>query len=86
MKIELKVGSKSVVHKVAGSIAKHIDEGYEIELHAIGAGAVNQASKAIATARGYVAPSGKNLKTVIAFSKVELEGEEKTLMKFILEY
>ena len=51
----------------------------------IGAGAVNQALKSIAVARGYVAPSGMDLVCIPAFSSVEVDGESKTAMKLIVE-
>ena len=57
----LKVSSKSNPSKVAGAIANIFREKGSVEIQAIGAGALNQAIKAIAIARGFVAPSGKNL-------------------------
>lgn len=54
-------------------------------MQAIGAGAVNQAVKAIAIARGYVAPSGIDLVCVPAFADVEIEGEERTAIKFLVK-
>ena len=55
------------------------------EIQAIGAGALNQAIKAIAIARGFVAPSGKNLICIPAFSDITIEGEERTAIKLIVE-
>lgn len=57
----LKVSSKSDPNKVAGAIAGVVREHGKAEIQAIGAGAVNQAVKAIAIARGYLAPSGIDL-------------------------
>ena len=57
----LKVSSKSNPSSVAGALANVFREKGEVEVQAIGAGALNQAIKAIAIARGFVAPSGKNL-------------------------
>lgn len=54
-------------------------------MQAIGAGALNQGIKAIAIARGYVAPSGKDLIVVPAFSDILIEGEEKTAIKLIVK-
>jgi len=48
-------------------------------------GAVNQAVKSIAIARGYMAPKGIDLITIIAFAKVEVSDMEKTAMKFIVK-
>ena len=53
-------------------------------MQAIGAGALNQAVKAIAIARGYVAPSGYNLGCIPAFCDVEVDGEQRTGIKLIV--
>ncbi len=81
----LKVSKNSVPKKVAGAIASVLEKSKEVELHAIGAAAVNQAAKAIAIARGFVAPKGIDLVNIIAFMKVEINGEEKTGIKFIIK-
>ncbi len=80
----LKVASNSNPNKVAGALAGVIREEGKAELQAIGAGAVNQAVKAIAIARGYLAPSGIDLVCVPAFTDVEIDGERKTGIKFII--
>ena len=54
-------------------------------MQAIGAGAINQAIKAVAIARGFVAPSGVDLVCVPAFAEVQVEGEERTGIKLIIE-
>ena len=54
-------------------------------MQAIGAGALNQAVKAIAIARGFVAPSGKNLVCIPAFTDISIDGEERTAIKLIIE-
>ena len=46
---------------------------------------INQAIKAIAIARGFIAPSGKNIICIPAFSDILIDGEEKTAIKFIVE-
>lgn len=79
----LKVSSKSDPNKVAGALAGRIRENQRAELQAIGAGAVNQAVKAIAIARGFVSPSGIDLVVVPAFTDVQVDGEERTAIKFI---
>lgn len=82
----IKVSSKSVSQKVAGSIANAFRNGEkEVEVQGIGAGALNQAIKAIAISRGYVAPLGINLVCVPAFSDIIINGEEKTAIKLIVE-
>ncbi|ACM22670.1 MULTISPECIES: stage V sporulation protein S [Thermotoga] len=80
----LKVASNSNPNKVAGALAGVIREKGKAELQAIGAGAVNQAVKAIAIARGYLAPSGINLVCVPAFTEVQINGETRTAIKFIV--
>lgn len=80
----LKISARSNPKSVAGAIAAVIEKNGETELIAIGAGAVNQAVKAVAIARGYLAPKGFDLKTIIAFAKVEVLDTEKTAMRFII--
>ncbi len=81
----LKVSSTSQPKSVAGAIAAIIRNNEIVEIQTIGAGAVNQAVKSIAIARGYVAPNGIELITIPAFSQIEVEGEIKTSIKFLVE-
>ena len=82
----LKVSSKSNPSKVAGAIAGILRKRKnELEIHTIGAGSLNQGVKAVAIARGFVAPSGKNLVIIPAFSDIQIDGEEKTAIKLIVE-
>lgn len=81
----LKVSSKSNPNAVAGALAGAIREKGMAEIQAIGAGAVNQAIKAIAIARGYVAPSGIDLVCIPAFTDVTIDGEERTAIKLIVK-
>ena len=81
----LKVASNSKPNAVAGALAGVLREKGIAELQAIGAGAVNQALKAIAIARGYVAPSGTDLVCAPSFSDVEIDGEVRTAIKFIVQ-
>ncbi len=81
----LKVSSKSNPNSVAGALANVIREKGTVEIQAIGAGALNQAIKAVAIARGFVAPSGKNLVCIPAFADIIIEGEERTAIKLIIE-
>lgn len=80
----LRVASQSNVSAVAGSIVKTIEENKDVELHAIGAGANNQCVKAIASARGMIAPKGYNTLASIGFGETEINGETRTLMKYRL--
>lgn len=81
----LKVATQSNPNKVAGALAGVLRERGRAEMQAIGAGAVNQTVKAIAIARGFVAPSGIDLICIPAFTDLEIEGEERTAIKIIVE-
>ena len=81
----LKVSSKSNPSSVAGAIANVFKEKNTVEIQSVGAGAINQAIKAIAIARGFVAPSGKNLICTPAFSDISIDGEERTAITLIVE-
>lgn len=81
----LKVSSKSNPNAVAGALAGAVRERGSAEIQAIGAGAVNQAVKAIAISRGFVAPAGIDLICVPAFADILIDGEERTAIKFIVE-
>ncbi|CAG9610158.1 Stage V sporulation protein S [Pseudoneobacillus rhizosphaerae] len=77
----LKVSSKSNPNSVAGAIAGSIREQGTTEIQAVGAAALNQAIKAIAIARGYVAPSGVNLVFVPSFTDIVINNENRTAIK-----
>ena len=81
----LKVSSKSNPNSVAGALAGVLREKGSAEIQAIGAGALNQAVKALAIARGFVAPSGMDLVCVPAFTDINIEGDQKTAIKLIVE-
>jgi stage V sporulation protein S len=81
----LKVSSKSKPNSVAGALANAFKDKQGVEIQAIGAGAINQAIKAVAIARGYVAPTGKDLICIPAFSDIIIDGEERTAIKLIVE-
>lgn len=81
----LKVSANSQPKSVAGAIAAIVRNNEPVEIQTIGAGAVNQAVKSIAVARGYVAPNGIELVTIPAFSELEVEGEMRTSIKFLVE-
>lgn len=81
----LKVSSKSKPNSVAGALANAFREKQIVEIQAVGAGSLNQAIKAIAIARGYVAPTGKDLICIPAFSDIMIDGEERTAIKLIVE-
>ena len=81
----LKVSSKSNPNSVAGAIANVFRENGNVEIQAVGAGALNQAIKAIAIARGFVAPTGVNLICIPAFQDITIDNEERTAIKLIIE-
>ncbi|MBE5813059.1 MAG: stage V sporulation protein S [Clostridiales bacterium] len=81
----LKVSSKSSPNSIAGALAGVVREKGSAELQAVGAGAINQAIKATAIARGFMAPAGVDLVCVPAFTDIQINGEEKTAMKLIVK-
>ena len=81
----LKVSSKSNPNSEAGALANVFRSNGSVEIQAVGAGALNQAIKAVAIARGFLAPSGKNIVCIPAFTDISIDGEEKTAIKLIIE-
>ena len=81
----LKVSSKSNPNSVAGAIANVFREKGSVEIQSVGAGALNQAIKAIAIARGFIAPMGVNLVCIPAFQDIVIGNEERTAIKIIVE-
>ncbi|TMJ10928.1 MAG: stage V sporulation protein S [Bacillati bacterium ANGP1] len=81
----LRVSADSKPKAVAGALAAVIREKGSVEMQAVGAGAVNQAVKAIAICRGFVAPNGIDLIAIPAFTKIEIEGEERTAIRFLVQ-
>ena len=85
MKELLKVSSKSNPSSVAGAIANIIRENKDVEIQAIGAGALNQSIKAIAIARGYIIPSGLDIVCIPSFVDIIIDGQSRTAIKLIIE-
>ena len=81
----IKVSAKSRSTAVAGAIAGVIRESGRAEVQAIGAGAVNQATKAVAIARGYLALDGFDVICIPSFTEVDIEGQERTALRFLIE-
>jgi len=81
----LKVSKNSNPASVAGALSGVIRERGSAELQAIGAAAVNQAVKSVAIARGFLAPGGYDIVCIPAFSEIEVQGEERTAIKFLVE-
>ena len=80
----LKVSSKSNPNLVAGALAGVINEKKEAEIQAVGAGAVNQAIKAIAISRGFLAPSGIDLVCTPSFAEITINDETRTAIRLIV--
>lgn len=76
-----KVSTDSNPASVAGAIAGVIRDHGKAELQAIGAGAINQATKAVAIARGYLAPSGYSIAIVPSFVDLNINGQERTAIR-----
>ena len=82
--MELRVAAGSPAPKVAGAIVKYMQEGYEVSLVAMGAGAVNQAVKAVCIARGMAAPMGWNIQVIPGFIDEHVGGTLKTAIRFFI--
>lgn len=80
----LKVSAKSKAVVLAGAIAAEVNGSGKAELRAIGAGAVNQAIKAVAIARGLTISNGINLSCIPSFSDVFVDGEKITAIKLLV--
>ena len=80
----LKVSAKSNPNSVAGALAAVLREREVAELQAVGAGAVNQAVKAIAIARTYLKPGNVDIACVPAFIDVEISGKERTGISLVI--
>ena len=81
----IKVSSQSRTSAVAGAIAGVMREQRHAEVQAIGAGAVNQAVKAIAIARGYLSEDGIDITCIPEFTTVEIDGKERTAIRINVE-
>lgn len=81
----LKVSSKSNPSSVAGAIANLIVEDNEVAIHAVGAGAINQAVKAIAIAQRFVEQNEIVLVCIPSFIELEIDGEQRTAIKLLIE-
>ena len=81
----LKVAALSKPKSVAGAIAAVLREKGSVEIQAVGAGAVNQTVKSIAIARGYVAPNGIDIVCIPSFAEIEINGERRTAIRFVVE-
>ncbi len=81
----IRVSATSRSTAVAGAIAGVMREHHFAEVQAIGAGAVNQAVKALAIARGYLDGDGINIMCIPQFMEVDIDGQERTAVRFTVE-
>jgi stage V sporulation protein S len=81
----IKVSAQSRSTAVAGAIAGVMRERKYVEVQAIGASAVNQAIKAVAIARDYLALDGIPIVCIPQFVEVDIDGQERTAIKLIVE-
>ncbi len=81
----IKVSGKSKTTAVAGAIAGVVREAKRAEVQAIGAGAVNQALKAVCIARGYLAEDGIDAICVPSFVEVMFAEQERTAVRLLVE-
>lgn len=77
----LKVSSKSSPASVAGAIAGMVKDGVPVNIQSVGAGAVNQAIKAVAIARGFLIPAGYDISCSPTFSDIEIDGQSRTAIR-----
>ncbi len=77
----LKVSSKSSPASVAGAIAGMVKDGVPVNIQSVGAGAVNQAIKAVAIARGFLIPTGVDISCAPTFADININGESRTAIR-----
>jgi stage V sporulation protein S len=81
----LKVSARSRPSAVAGAIAGVVREAGRAEVQAIGAGATNQAVKAVAIARDYLRETGIDAVCLPEFIDVTIDNEDRTAIKLVIE-
>lgn len=81
----LKVSSKSNPNSVAGALAGVVRGAGQVEMQVVGAGALNQAVKALAIARSYIANTGMDLACRPTFADIFIDGEERTAIRLLVE-
>lgn len=81
----IKVSARSRTAAVAGAIAGVMREAQRAEVQAIGAGAVNQAVKAIVIAKGYLAEEGLHIICTPSFVDIDIDDQERTAIRFLVE-
>lgn len=79
------MSSKSNPNSCAGALAGVIRHAGAVEVQVVGAGALNQAVKAVAIARGFLAASGVDLVCVPSFADIEIDGKSRTAIRLLVE-
>ena len=79
------MSTRSNPNAVAGAIAGAVRQAGAVEIQVVGAGALNQAVKAIAIARGYVEAAGIDLVCIPTFADIEIDGERRTAIRLSVE-
>lgn len=82
----LKVSSKSVPHSVAGALAGIMREHVSCDMQVIGAGALNQAIKAVAIARTYLVDDAIDVCCIPEFSEVDIDGRARTAIRLVVAH
>ena len=82
---QLKVSTKSNPNSVAGAMAGVVRQTGAVEVQVVGAGALNQAIKAVAIARSYVEAGGIDLVCIPSFTDIEIDGERRTAIRLMIE-
>jgi len=82
----IKVSGTSRTSAVAGAIAGVFRENQRAEIQAIGAGAVNQAVKALVLSRGYLGEDGYDVVFTVEFADVEIEDKIRTAIKITAQH
>jgi stage V sporulation protein S len=82
---QLKVSTKSNPNSVAGAMAGVVRTQGAVEVQVVGAGALNQAIKAVAIARGFVEGSGIDLVCIPSFVDITIDGEQRTAIRLTIE-
>ncbi len=81
----LKVSTKSNPNSVAGAMAGVVRQSGAVQVQVVGAGALNQAIKAVAIARGYLTDAGIDLVCVPGFADIVIDGERRTAIRLSIE-
>ena len=81
----IKISSKSNPNSCAGALAGVLRSCGAVEVQVVGAGALNQAVKAVAIARTFVVDAGIDLVCVPAFAEIEIDGERRTAIRLLVE-